>query len=123
MTAPTSDAAVAVSDLRVRAGYVPLLGPVGFDVPPGGTLVVMSETGAGKRLTAGAILGTLPAGSGWRGRSRSTNAGSTSGPLKRAPRCGADRSLLSRRSPRVRRARSCGPLPRARDVPPRRADG
>ena len=61
MTVATDDAAVAVRDLHVRAGDVPLLGPIGFDVAPGGTLVVMGETGAGKSLVAQAVLGTLPA--------------------------------------------------------------
>jgi len=60
MTTASTNATVAVRDLHVRAGDVPLLGPVGFDVPPGGTLVVMGETGAGKSLVAQAILGTLP---------------------------------------------------------------
>ena len=57
-----AETTVEVRELCVRAGKVSLLGPVGFDVPPGGTLVVMGETGAGKSLVAQAILGTLPAG-------------------------------------------------------------
>jgi len=53
--------AVAVRGLRVRSAKVALLGPLDLDVAPGGTLVVMGETGAGKSLVAQAILGTLPA--------------------------------------------------------------
>jgi len=59
-TEPHADASVSVRDLHVRAGEIALLGPVGFDIAPGGTLVVMGETGAGKSLVAQAILGTLP---------------------------------------------------------------
>ena len=57
---PIGRTGVAVRGLCVRAGDVSLLGPVGFDVAAGGTLVIMGETGAGKSLIAQAILGTLP---------------------------------------------------------------
>ena len=51
-----------IADLTVRAGSKPLLGPVSFTIPTGGTLVIMGETGAGKSLLAQAILGALPRG-------------------------------------------------------------
>jgi len=57
---PIGGTGIAVRGLCVRAGDVSLLGPVGFDVAAGGTLVIMGETGAGKSLIAQAILGTLP---------------------------------------------------------------
>lgn len=52
--------AIEVEDLIVTVGDSRLLGPVSFQVPHGGTLVIMGETGAGKSLMAQAILGTLP---------------------------------------------------------------
>lgn len=51
---------IEVKALSVFAGKECLLGPVSFQVAPGGTLVIMGETGAGKSLIAQAILGTLP---------------------------------------------------------------
>lgn len=50
---------IEVKDLSVFAGSTHLMGPVSFKVKPGGTLVIMGETGAGKSLIAQAILGTL----------------------------------------------------------------
>ncbi|WP_299622119.1 ABC transporter ATP-binding protein [Pelagibius sp.] len=56
-----SDApSIAVDALSVFFGATRLLGPVSFRVAAGETLVIMGETGAGKSLTAQAILGTLP---------------------------------------------------------------
>lgn len=51
---------IEVQGLSVFAGATRLMGPVTFSVAPGGTLIVMGETGAGKSLIAQAILGTLP---------------------------------------------------------------
>ncbi len=51
-----------VAGLTVHAGSKRLLGPLGFVIPAGGTLVIMGETGAGKSLLAQAILGALPRG-------------------------------------------------------------
>lgn len=51
---------IEVNALSVYAGSARLMGPVSFQVAPGGTLVIMGETGAGKSLIAQAILGTLP---------------------------------------------------------------
>ncbi|MDP5218948.1 ATP-binding cassette domain-containing protein [Ruegeria sp. 2205SS24-7] len=51
---------IEVDMLSVFAGPTRLMGPVSFSVAPGGTLVIMGETGAGKSLIAQAILGTLP---------------------------------------------------------------
>ncbi|SET93235.1 ABC transporter ATP-binding protein [Paracoccus homiensis] len=51
---------IEVEALSVFAGTTLLMGPVSFSVAPGGTLVIMGETGAGKSLIAQAILGTLP---------------------------------------------------------------
>jgi peptide/nickel transport system ATP-binding protein len=52
---------IEVEALSVFAGASRLMGPVSFRLKPGGTLVIMGETGAGKSLIAQAILGTLPA--------------------------------------------------------------
>ncbi len=49
-----------VSDLRVAAGGLRLVGPVAFSIRSGRPLTVLGETGAGKSLIAQAILGTLP---------------------------------------------------------------
>lgn len=51
---------IAVEALSVFFGATRLLGPVSFRVAAGETLIIMGETGAGKSLTAQAILGTLP---------------------------------------------------------------
>ncbi len=58
---PVNDTpSIAVEALSVFFGATRLLGPVSFRVAAGETLVIMGETGAGKSLTAQAILGTLP---------------------------------------------------------------
>ena len=51
---------IDVKSLSVYAGSSRLMGPVSFQINPGGTLVVIGETGAGKSLVAQAIIGTLP---------------------------------------------------------------
>ncbi|MXW48227.1 MAG: ABC transporter ATP-binding protein [Gammaproteobacteria bacterium] len=55
----SNQAAISVEALRVFAGQNTLLGPIGFHVHEGGTLVIIGETGAGKSLAVQAILGTL----------------------------------------------------------------
>ncbi|MGF1502748.1 MAG: ABC transporter ATP-binding protein [Paracoccaceae bacterium] len=55
-----------VQELTIRSAAQsaagPLVGPVGFAVPEGGSLVIMGETGAGKSLIAQAVMGSLPGG-------------------------------------------------------------
>ena len=51
-----------INGLTVQAGSSRLLGPLSFEIPIGGTLVIMGETGAGKSLLAQAVLGALPRG-------------------------------------------------------------
>ncbi|MBB5133392.1 ABC-type glutathione transport system ATPase component [Thermocatellispora tengchongensis] len=70
MTAPAipegGDALLSVRDLSIRFGRGPGAGRVvdgvGFDVRPGETFALVGESGAGKSITASAILGLLPGG-------------------------------------------------------------
>ncbi|MEU9884623.1 ABC transporter ATP-binding protein [Sphaerisporangium sp. NPDC051011] len=49
-----------VGDLEVRFGDVPVVRGVGFTVEPGEVLGVVGESGAGKSVTALAVMGLLP---------------------------------------------------------------
>ena len=51
-----------IDGLTVRAATGVLVGPLSLAVPPGGSLTIMGETGAGKSVLAQAILGDLPPG-------------------------------------------------------------
>ncbi|GGS09175.1 hypothetical protein GCM10010252_55450 [Streptomyces aureoverticillatus] len=53
---------LAVRDLRVTVGAVPAVRGVSFDVRPGRATALVGESGAGKSLTAKAILGLPPHG-------------------------------------------------------------
>jgi len=55
-------AALEVRDLSVHAGGTPLVQGVSFEIPPGGALTVLGESGSGKSLMAQALLARLPAG-------------------------------------------------------------
>ena len=55
--------ALEVRDLRVTVGGVPALHGVGFTLPRGRRTGLIGESGAGKTLTALAIMGLLPEGS------------------------------------------------------------
>jgi len=53
---------VRVRGLRIDANGVPLVRGLDLDVAPGECVAVVGESGAGKSLTARALLGLLPAG-------------------------------------------------------------
>lgn len=55
-------ATLEVRDLSVHAGGTPLVQGVSFEIPPGGALTVLGESGSGKSLMAQALLARLPAG-------------------------------------------------------------
>lgn len=54
--------AVDVQGLRIRAGGRVVVDEVSFTVEPGECVAIVGESGAGKTLTARALLGLLPAG-------------------------------------------------------------
>ncbi len=56
---PSDGAAPSVRDLSVRAGALPLVHGVSFDLEPGTMTALVGESGSGKSLTAQAILGLL----------------------------------------------------------------
>ncbi|MGA5063960.1 ABC transporter ATP-binding protein [Streptomyces exfoliatus] len=56
----SSEALLSVSGLRVRFGGVDVVRGVSFDVHTGEVLALTGESGAGKSLTARALLGMLP---------------------------------------------------------------
>ena len=51
---------VRVEDLRVRSAARTLVGPLSFDVPPGGSLGLRGPSGAGKSTVLRALVGLLP---------------------------------------------------------------
>lgn len=51
--------ALAVTDLRVNAGAIPILRGVSFSLAPGARLGLVGESGSGKSITALAIMGLL----------------------------------------------------------------
>ncbi|MFH8294120.1 ABC transporter ATP-binding protein [Streptomyces sp. NPDC018059] len=53
---------LSVRDLRVTVGAVPAVRGVSFDVPAGQVTALVGESGAGKSLTARAVLGLAPHG-------------------------------------------------------------
>lgn len=59
-----------VRDLRITAGGVDLVRDLSFDVAAGEMLAVVGESGAGKSVTARAVVGLLPAGLRVSGRIR-----------------------------------------------------
>ncbi|MFI2614782.1 ABC transporter ATP-binding protein [Streptomyces sp. NPDC018584] len=61
-THETTPPVLSVRDLRVTVGAVPALRGVSFDVPAGQVTALVGESGAGKSLTARAVLGLAPHG-------------------------------------------------------------
>ncbi|WP_107469041.1 ABC transporter ATP-binding protein, partial [Streptomyces caniscabiei] len=59
---PASDVLLAVRGLRVAFGGVEAVRGLSFDVRPREVLALVGESGAGKSLTARALLGMLPEG-------------------------------------------------------------
>jgi len=52
---------LSVRELSVTLpGGRPLVGPLSFNLPPGGTLALVGESGSGKSLTSLAVIGLLP---------------------------------------------------------------
>lgn len=51
---------LAIRDLNVSIGDVPILKGVSFDVPPGQVMGLVGESGSGKSMTALAVMGLLP---------------------------------------------------------------
>ncbi|WPO70151.1 ABC transporter ATP-binding protein [Streptomyces sp. KN37] len=61
-THETMPPVLSVRDLRVTVGAVPAVRGVSFDVPAGQVTALVGESGAGKSLTARAVLGLAPHG-------------------------------------------------------------
>jgi oligopeptide/dipeptide ABC transporter ATP-binding protein len=59
---PETDALLSVRDLRIAFGAVEVVRGLSFDVRPREVLALVGESGAGKSLTARALLGMLPVG-------------------------------------------------------------
>ncbi len=59
---------IAVADLSLDIGGLPILRDVGFDIAPGEVFGLVGESGSGKSLTALAMLRLLPDGAVARGR-------------------------------------------------------
>ncbi|WNZ08459.1 ABC transporter ATP-binding protein [Streptomyces sp. 11x1] len=59
---PETDALLWVRDLRIAFGGVEVVRGLSFDVRPREVLALVGESGAGKSLTARALLGMLPVG-------------------------------------------------------------
>ncbi|MCC9709840.1 ABC transporter ATP-binding protein [Streptomyces sp. MNU76] len=59
---PETDALLSVRDLRIAFGGVEVVRGLSFDVRPREVLALVGESGAGKSLTARALLGMLPVG-------------------------------------------------------------
>ncbi|MCS2608571.1 ABC transporter ATP-binding protein [Halomonas dongshanensis] len=57
---PALPSALAVHKLCVSFGNTPLLDDISFELPPGGRLALLGESGSGKSMTARAALGLLP---------------------------------------------------------------
>jgi peptide/nickel transport system ATP-binding protein len=63
VSAEYSAPGLAVRDLVItRTGGASLVGPISFDIEPGGRLGLIGESGSGKSLTALSIIGLLPDG-------------------------------------------------------------
>jgi peptide/nickel transport system ATP-binding protein len=52
--------ALAVDDLHISAGALPLVRGISFAVEAGATLTIIGDTGSGKTLVVEAVMGTLP---------------------------------------------------------------
>ncbi|WP_234330034.1 ABC transporter ATP-binding protein [Streptomyces viridochromogenes] len=59
---PSSDALLSVRDLRIAFDGIEVVRGLSFDVRPREALAIVGESGAGKSLTARALLGMLPRG-------------------------------------------------------------
>ena len=57
---PTLTPTLAIRDLDVSIGDVPILKGVSFEVPPGQVMGLVGESGSGKSMTALAVMGLLP---------------------------------------------------------------
>ncbi|MFE7272287.1 ABC transporter ATP-binding protein [Streptomyces sp. NPDC057623] len=62
MPSDVPDALLSVRDLRIAFDGVEVVRGLSFDVRPRETLAIVGESGAGKSLTARALLGMLPRG-------------------------------------------------------------
>ncbi len=57
---PTVTPTLAIRDLNVSIGDVPILKGVSFEVPAGQVMGLVGESGSGKSMTALAVMGLLP---------------------------------------------------------------
>ena len=60
MTVPLLSVAGLTTEFRTDEGVVRAVDGVSFDLPPGGTLGIVGESGCGKSVTALSIMGLLP---------------------------------------------------------------
>ena len=60
MIAPLLSVAGLTTELQTDEGVVRAVDGVSFDLPPGGTLGIVGESGCGKSVTALSIMGLLP---------------------------------------------------------------
>ena len=60
MTAPLLSVTGLVTEFQTDEGLVRAVDGVSFDLPPGGTLGIVGESGCGKSVTALSIMGLLP---------------------------------------------------------------
>ncbi|EKX66645.1 ABC transporter ATP-binding protein [Streptomyces ipomoeae] len=92
---PAADALLSVRELRVAFGAVEVVRGLSFDVRPREVLALVGESGAGKSLTARALLGMAPAGATVSGSVRLREDGEPGRPRAYTELVGAARPALA----------------------------